>query len=191
MDAEVLHELKMATRSGLYSRDTLVEMFVEAEDDLDEDEVAQAIDEESERWFARSESWPAVTDVDKLEDAFDEMNEHDIIALMAAGYTQSDGYEDVCEIYAEVEERESVRGYCFYHFQDLVRAVEHGTLYLAFGPMDAEREAELGPLVGKEVVQILHKYGLKTEWDGTFDQRILVRLDWKRRPGSDEEDDEE
>jgi hypothetical protein len=193
MDAEILRDVKLTVRSGMYDPGSVVDMFLEDyEDEVDEGELAKVVEQEYEKLAAQQASWPEVTDVDRLEDAFDELNENNFIALMDAGYTQSDGYDDVCEIYAEAEDPDAVEGYCFFHHQDLLRAVESGKLYLAFGPMDAEREKELGPSIGKEIVATLHKHGLKSEWDGSFDQRILVSLDWKRRPDpEDEEADDE
>ena len=75
-----------------------------------------------------------------------------------------------------------VVGYCFFHGQDLERALDGEGLYLAFGPIDPSQEPTDGPEVGKRVVAALAKEGLPADWDGTFSKRILLpRFEWKRR----------
>ena len=46
-------------------------------------------------------TWPAVTDCDRLDQAFAALNARGIIALQNAGYTQSDGYGDISQSYDE------------------------------------------------------------------------------------------
>jgi hypothetical protein len=35
--------------------------------------------------------------------------------------------------------------------------------------------------IAREIVAELNRQGLKSEWDGTWEQRIKVTMDWKRR----------
>ena len=35
--------------------------------------------------------------------------------------------------------------------------------------------------VGRDVIAELQSHGLRTDWDGTWGQRIKIELDWKRR----------
>jgi hypothetical protein len=59
-------------------------------------------------------TWPRVTDCDRLDAVFAELDRGGTIALQNAGYTMSDGYSDVGERLAECD-RDQVKGYCFYH----------------------------------------------------------------------------
>ena len=103
-----------------------------------------------------------------------------VIALHDAGYTQSDGYEDVMEEYHESPD--GIVGYCFYHEQDLERAMEGGGLMLAFGPIDPKLEDTEGPTTGQHIVRELEAEGFKVAWDGTFNRRIhLPEFVWRRR----------
>ncbi|HEX5219501.1 MAG TPA: hypothetical protein VFZ59_08025 [Verrucomicrobiae bacterium] len=113
---------------------------------------------------------------------FEALNRRGIVALQNAGYTQSDGYDDCGQAYNERPDKESVIGYCFYHGQDVERAVAGEGLYLAFGPIDPQDEEIKGPEVGRVVVGELQRAGFQTNWDGTFKTRIFIpKLDWKRR----------
>lgn len=119
---------------------------------------------------------------DGIDAAFDELNATGIVALQCAGYTMSDGWSDV-------NHRASTRtpppwGACFYHEQDLERAVAGRGLLLAFGAYeddDAKHEAR-SLEVAKRICEVLKKHGVATEWDGTVEQRIRIPpFQWSRR----------
>ncbi|MEM7504236.1 MAG: hypothetical protein AAF417_19505 [Pseudomonadota bacterium] len=156
------------------------EMYAPGE--LERNEVRAAIDIEWANWEVEKQTWPEVTDCDRLDSAFAAMNSRGVIALQNAGYTQSDGYDDFRDAYQSFPNKASVLGYCFYHGQDLDRAVLGHGLYLAFGPVDPQAEETIGPKVGNVVREELERVGLSVEWDGKFSSRLLVpELDWKRR----------
>jgi hypothetical protein len=71
------------------------------------------------------------------------------------------------------------RGYAFYHMQDTEHAVAGHGVYLSFGSEEKGRDA--AERVAREISDTLTAHGLTPEWDGTAAQRILVKLDWKRR----------
>lgn len=152
--------------------------------ELDEHEVSAAVDVAFQELHSEAANWPGITDCDRLEAAFAAMSARGIIALQNAGYTQSDGYSDVLHYAESHPSRSQLIGYCFYHGQDLERAVDGGGLYLAFGPIDPAQEQSAGPAVGRAIVEELDRAGLRAEWDGTFDKRISIpTLDWKHRVG--------
>ncbi|MCG8569528.1 MAG: hypothetical protein MJB14_05265, partial [Spirochaetes bacterium] len=73
-------------------------------------------------------------------------------------------------------------GYCYYHGQDLERAVQGDGLFLSFGSIDPKKEKEDGPEIGKIIEKELKKYNFKVSWSGTFKERILIEeIDWKNR----------
>jgi hypothetical protein len=72
-------------------------------------------------------------------------------------------------------------GYCFFHSQDIDRALDGEGLMLAFGHLDSE-DPQDGIAVGRTICDALRKEGFEVEWDGTAEQRINVpRLHWRRR----------
>jgi hypothetical protein len=182
---DTLGEIDAEVRGGFETRERIIEIFcgeMYAPGELDPAEVEAAVDSAIAAHKAEQTTWPAVTDCDRLDGVFDALNPRGVLALQNAGYTQSDGYHDFREAYHASPDAERVIGYCFYHGQDLERAVQGGGLYLAFGPVDPQGEATTGPRIGSIVVEELRRAGFDVRWDGTFNQRIYIPLfDWKRR----------
>jgi len=87
---------------GLYDapevRDILLEDIFEP-GEVEPAWVEAQIDEEFARKLQVERAWPLVTDCDKLDRAFDELNDAGIIAIQNAGYTQDEGMEEVTEVY--------------------------------------------------------------------------------------------
>lgn len=77
-------------------------------------------------------------------------------------------------------------GYCFFHSQDIDRALDEEGLLLAFGHVDrGEAKEEDHIAVGQTICEALRQAGLTVDWDGSPDHRIDVpQLRWQRRtPG--------
>jgi hypothetical protein len=182
---DVLSEIDVFVRGGFEDREEIIEILLEERyepGELDADAVEAAVDEAIVAHEMQKKHWPAVTDCDRLDAVFSALSSKGIVALQNAGYTQSDGHSDVVEVCHSHPHKDTLIGYCFYHGQDLERAVVGEGLYLAFGPMDARREASEGPRIGALIAEELRRGGLEVVWDGTFDQRIFVpAIDWKRR----------
>jgi hypothetical protein len=185
LSSEVLREIDGFVRGGFEERDRIIEILCEemyGPEELDQAEVTVAVDAALASLEKDKAAWPPMTDCDKLDQVFEALNTLGIIALQNAGYTQSDGYDDVKEIYHRRSDRDKVIGYCFYHGQDLERVVNGEGLYLAFGPMDAQDEEIEGPRVAAMIVEELKRMGFSAQWNGTFNQRIYVpAINWKRR----------
>ena len=172
--------------SGFHSLSDVLEMLEDCDEDNEDDE--DDVDKQMLEEYARSEfqakreaeaTWPPVTDCNRLDAAFDALNGMGIIALHNAGYTISDGISDVAEVLAE-SDRDKVKGYCFYHEQDVERAVNGHGLSLAYGDIAdaATGSRAIGELVKAELV----RRGFVVEWDGDEEQRIdLPRIVWQRR----------
>jgi len=176
----ILDAIKVWVWSGFYSPDEVHDMIEDIlEDDVDEDKVRSAVAPEFEKKGVAEISWPQITDCDRLDEAFADLNDGGVISLQNAGYTISDGISDVSEE-LECRDRSEVKGYCFYHGQDLERAVAGDGLMLAFG--DLEDTLEGRRAIGKLVAEALSKAGFEVDWNGDPEKRISVpKLDWKRR----------
>lgn len=131
---------------------------------------------------AAEATWPEETDCDRLDRAFDALNEQGICALQCAGNTLDDGFEAVGNVInADDVPEDRYTGYCFFHSQDLDRALYGAGLMLAFGHLDSEDAADF-VAVGRKVCEVLAQHGLQTEWNGSDNSRInLPGLRWQRR----------
>jgi hypothetical protein len=185
LNSETLSEIAAVVRGGFEERDSIVEIFCEEmyePGELDPADVQAAVEQAFSSLEAEKATWPQVTDCDKLDSVFSALEKQGIIVLQNAGYTQSDGYDDVREEYHAHPQQGTVIGYCFYHGQDLERVVHGKGLTLAFGPIDPKKEATDGPKIGSLIVEQLRSQGFDVQWDGTFNERIHIKnLDWKRR----------
>ncbi len=132
------------------------------------------------RHWLEQDKWPAVTDCDRLDAAFAELEQKGIVSrqdYLCCG---------TCGEYEIHEEMEKVavtglpvRGYVFYHMQDTDSAVEGYGLCFNYGSIDDLTESAIN--VGHEIVSILKKHSLKPTWDGNIGKRIQLPMDWKRR----------
>ena len=66
-------------------------------------------------------------------------------------------------------------GYCFYHEQDLSRAIakEDPSLYIAFQKVDNEDD-DVTIAVGKKVVEVLKKHQFEVDWNESPTSKILI-----------------
>jgi hypothetical protein len=179
-DNDILESIKSWIWSGFYDPDEIQVMIGDIlEEDADEAMLRGAVEPEFDRKHDAEQSWPVETDCDRLDAAFAELSDNGILALHNAGYTMSEGISDVTEVLKELG-RDGLRGYCFYHGQDVERALAGGGLYIAYG--DLHDETSKSVTVGEAVRKVLEQHGFKVAWNGTADDRIHVPLfDWKRR----------
>lgn len=137
--------------------------------------------------FARKRAaeadWPAETDCDRLDRAFDHLREQGFCALQWAGDTLNDGFERMSAVINayDVPADRYTTGFCFFHSQDIDHAREGEGLSIAFGHVAADSDED-DVRIGRRVVAALVQAGLKPQWDGSPDHRIfLPTLRWQRR----------
>lgn len=185
LTTDVINEINSFVRSGFYDREQLIEMFcgeLYAPGELDAAVVESTVDASFTAYEKEKGSFPSVTDCDRLDSAFAALNSRGVIAIQNAGYTQSDGYDDVSQAFSEHSNPDSVLGYCFYHGQDLQRTIDGGGLFFAFGPVDPAEEQTKGVEVGNVVREELERAGLVVDWNGEFDKRLSVpQITWQKR----------
>ncbi|MEM6333389.1 MAG: hypothetical protein AAF823_08645 [Planctomycetota bacterium] len=182
---EATDSINWMTRSGFFTAADLCDIITEEvfePGELDASAVIAAIDKAFAAWRSEQAAYPEVTDYNRLANAFKALNADGIIAMHKAGLTQSHGYSDFREALSEHATPDSVRGYCFYHSQDLERAFQGHGLYLAFGPKRQDDDQTVWSSVGQAAVATLTDAGLNPTWDGTPNQRIhLADFRWQRR----------
>jgi hypothetical protein len=185
MISETREEISVLVRSGFYGKQRLMEIFCEEmyePGELREDEVSAEIDAAMSQLEKEMAGWPPITDCDRLDSVFQALNAQGIISLQNAGNTQSDGYDDCYEIYEASPNKNGIKGYCYYHGQDLERAVRGKGLLVSFGPVNPEEEETKGSEVGRAIQTELEKAGFKVIWKGTFADRISIpNLVWQKR----------
>ena len=149
-EAFIYESIFNQVRMGFLSLDEIQENILEEiEDNEFEDEISEEwafdkIKEEYQKLLAESKKWNSPTDTERLIKAFDELGDENIIALHNAGYTTTDGEYEVVEVERDLQENEvESDGYCFYHEQDLARAIdtENSGLYIAFQKVDNSDDA--------------------------------------------------
>jgi hypothetical protein len=136
---------------------------------------------EIEQKRIEEQSWPAVTDCDRLDQVFALLESEKILALHNAGLTPSEGIDEMSERYYEAGGRKSgISGYCFYHGQDMESALVDDELGLAFG--DIKGDDTKGVKIGERIRRALEAGGLKVAWTGSIkDKMFLKGFRWQRR----------
>ena len=182
---EVKDEISVMVRAGFYDQDRIINIFLEemyAPGDLNADEVKEQIDNDIKKLEFEKINWPSVTDCDKINIIFSNINNNKIVALQNVGNTQSDGYEDSMAVYNCRDDKHEIIGYCYYHGQDLERVIRTGMLFIAFGPIDPNLEEKDGPKIGNIIKDEFEKFGFLVDWNGTFNKRICVKnIIWQKR----------
>jgi len=91
---------------------------------------------------------------------------------------QSCGHHDLRQRWEAAGEDEKPLGYCFWHAQDEESLVATGKTMLAFNAFDSSDSM----FVGRIVVGVLKKHGVKTQWNG--DRRKRIEFTLPKRGGS-------
>lgn len=126
--------------------------------------------------------FPELTDCDKLELAFADLEQQGILTAQNAGYTQSDGFEDINERYYRLSKKEQKAyvGFVFFHGQDLERVLEGGPLLFAFGSGKGDKRLDVK--AGKLIQKVLESQGFKVKWNGKSDTRLEIsKFKWQKR----------
>lgn len=152
--------------------------------------VATEVDKAIEAHIELQASWPPITDCNRLDCAFDEMNELGILALQHFACCQTCGFAEIEEeIAAAKSDGIDVHGFVFYHRQDTETAVQDGEIHLSYGAVIDGQMADGDQAVVTKatialmdtVVATLARHGLKATWERTLAKRLHIALNWKRR----------
>lgn len=180
-------------RMGFLSMEEIKEAIIEEiEDNEFEEEISEVwainrIEEEFGKLLEESKHWTHPTDTEKLDQAFKELATNNIIALHNAGYTTSDGAYECAEVERALREKGiQSDGYCFYHEQDLSRAIVpvDSNLYISFQKINNSVD-HVTIEVGIRIANILGKHGFKIDWDESATTKIQI-LDFRWRKLYDE-----
>ncbi|NJO81928.1 MAG: hypothetical protein HC828_03505 [Blastochloris sp.] len=177
--------IRQFLRAGFESPDTIVALAIEQYADATDPTLlrphARRMTQELLRdLLAEQAIWPAITDCDRLDMAFAQLQATGIVCRQDFSCCGTCGAYEIWDEIATVEDGGGVvHGYAFYHTQDTESALEGYGLYLNYG---ARLKGEVAALaVAAEIVAALQQHGLTVDWNGSWDRRIGVTLDWKRR----------
>lgn len=184
-----LHEfVQLQVAAGYLSAAAIVDDAVEIFSDLVIDPASAraaatvVADRAVAAHLAAQAGWPSVTDCDRLDAAFLELDAAGVLARQHYRCCATCGIQDILE---EVQQAEKlgrqVRGYTFFHVQDTEHAVGGEALYLSFGIGD--NSSASAAQIGLEVVDTLRRHGLEPGWNGRVAHRICLPLQWQRRRG--------
>ncbi len=125
-------------------------------------------------------TWPRTTDCDRLDRAFAELERRAILARQNYWCCGTCG---AAAINDEMRKRrragKPVRGYTFFDEQDTDAAADGEGLCLSYGSDPWNNDAAVA--IAKEVRKVLRSHGLRVQWNGSIDQRLIVNLKWRKR----------
>ena len=180
----VQQRLALLIQSGFHSAEEALELLDDAIEELEAPPVwrkwmTKFAAELEQRQREREREWSERTTNDRLDAVFAELDGGRFVALQNAGYTMSEGWEDVHEHRARSGKTKI--GAVFYHGQDLERGVAGEGLLLAYGTFDGD-DPEGDVKVGREICEVFAGHGFELEWNGDPNQRLRVRpFAWQRR----------
>ena len=181
-EAYIAEQIRLKVWSGFFDSEQAQNMITELlEKDSDEAMLRSLVDEEFSRKYQAEESWPKVTEYDKLREVFRRLRAKGVIAVHNAGWDMSEAFHSSLEAYRAAGEPKELYGTCYYTAQDVDRAVQGEGLYLGFGSTRAEDEAVDAPRAAAVIVEELKAAGLAVEWDGKTSSRLKVEMKWEVR----------
>ncbi|MGA9364911.1 MAG: hypothetical protein WBW16_11165 [Bacteroidota bacterium] len=166
------------------SEDIVAEVIEMYSDDYDANVILPYVVTITEKLLAehakQQKAWPAITDCDRLDAAFEELERNGIVCRQDFADCLSCGYNQIWDEIKKVEEGgRQVRGFTFYHMQDTAHAIQDGDIYLGYGSKIDDDATDLD--IASEVASTIRRHGLKVVWNNSIRQRIGVILDWKKR----------
>lgn len=180
----LLAHVQPAVDAGYLDRDEIVERAKDIAGEegflLTNEKIEAIVDERLAEHAARQAGWPAITDNDRLDAASMKLESEGIVVR---GNFTCCGSCGITEIWEEIELAKKagilVKGYAFYHSQDVEGVAEGEHLRLSYGSTEAGDAPSIA--IAKRIVEILRDEGLTVHWNGTFMQRIGIDLEWRKR----------
>lgn len=167
-------------KSGFESLEDIINDALEAveeegwESEISEEWIRKTFSQEYAKHEEAAKTWSKPTDTDRLRQAFDNLCRDKIIALHNAGYETADAIYDAGSVWKDAEDMGiTPLGYCYYHGQDLERAIEDNILMIGFYGATENNDKE-AIIVGNKVAKALKEVGFDIEWNGSAQKRISI-----------------
>lgn len=191
--ADIESYIRAQLANGFETPDEVAQSAVEVfEDELDPDDIRRLLATLMPRALAdRAKdmaSWPPVTDCDRLDAAFEELNALGILARHNFSCCGSCAPGDCAEEYERLNRQWNgvpITGYIYYHQQDADNAADSNYVHIGFGSFSQEKRfkkhAAASVEIARRALEVIQRHGLTYEWDGSINQRPRVNVNWQRR----------
>lgn len=187
MDAinELRDVIELDVKGGYESREQIINNAIdflmgEYDPEWIEEQAKKLTDDGLKRHYDEQKFWQHVTDCDKLDEAFSELDRHGIVARQHFTCCQTCGHSEISQEIKKTEKHRPVQGYVFFHWQDTESAVRSEYLYLAYGSVSG-KESE-SQEIAAQIITTLSRAGLDSEWNGSVRSRICIKeISWQRR----------
>ena len=185
LSEEIASFIASRVEQGFITQEEILEQAFEyAADEYDnpedlEPEIQRVTAELLSAHQEEQKTWEAVTDCDRLDNAFAALNAQGIVARQNFSCCNTCGHTDIWEEIEEEEEKQPVQGYLFYHVQSTDNAVEAGMLYLTYGSVE-EKEQALNH-VANQCVMELRRVGLKASIGEMYSPILVEDIVWRKR----------
>lgn len=174
--------IRLAAWSGFQSRTEVEEGIYDIiEQSDDKDMLLSLVGETFEGKLAAEQAWDAITDVDKLDAAFNAIRDSGVLALHNAGWDKSEAFQACLEQYRSEGSPQELFGICYYTSQDVEGAIDNHYIFLGVSSTRPETEAEDALRAAKLICEEIGNQGLIVEWDGDVSRRIKVKMRWEKR----------
>lgn len=187
LDRDIRELITRRVEIGFESYDDIMQAVVDIYSDTYPGENLETFAEQSIRevlqaHYARQQGWIELTDCDRLNLVFEELNQRGVVARQDFACCNTCGF---AEIWDEIEvvgrNGKVLTGFAFYHQQSTEYAYDYGRLGIGYGSTIVGDET-LTRDIGKVLVEVLKLHGFTPEWTGDpAKQVILKQLNWKRR----------
>ncbi|MBR4447443.1 DUF6891 domain-containing protein [Methanobrevibacter sp.] len=167
MDSDLVEEIEfmidLLTKSGFFSVSEIIEIledqFIDEEIDFSKFDIS--LNDSSNNNFS------------KLEHAFTNLAEEDIVAIHNCGYDIEEGVSDAFELHVHLlNNKYEARGFCFYTFEDVEDGIFENILKITFGDFANNEDNALE--IGKTVSKYLKDEGFTIIWDETINNQIEI-----------------
>ena len=161
--------------------DVRADVFEAVQEETKDDTEATRLTEEFVSWAQSAlaeaaDTWPAVTEFDRLQAAFAELAEADIVVLQAC----DDHWAANDLLRSRAAGGTRPRGVVYFTHTDIWHAIDHGMLELNVWHGNSANVAE-GDVLLKEVQVTLAIHGIHSLFD---EGRIEATVAWQRRPAA-------
>ena len=176
-----IEDMDAYVRTGIFDRDMLIDYWVEEmlyPCELNEntrDELKIIFDYQLAEFEAEKAEWPDVTDCELLENVLEQLAVQGIVCSHHVGLYKTDGYGTASREFLSHPDKSSVVGYCYYTFDEMMRATEGDGLVISFGSIpDDDNEEDLHK-IGLAVRKAFEAEGFKVDWYGNPELMLPMR----------------
>lgn len=158
--------------------------------------ATEVLDRAAAKLTTEQATWPKLTDCDRLDRVEAALRDNGILLWQASPCCDTCTGGELPQRIDFIENRHPgfrklLRGYSFFIDQNLPDELAESTtvsLYLAYGwwlPDDSQPEPRLyeknALAIAREVCECLRNQQFEVDWNGSFDRKIGISLNWQRR----------